>query len=368
MSDLSFAIPVKVLAGALGAVKGIVQTNKSIPILGTVLVRAEAGIIYVAATDMDVAVTRTVEASVTRDGVTAIPFAPLFAAVLRLPSGEMVEVKSTDKGVALACGRSKVNIQTMDAADFPQFLAGELPDEIKIKGSIFGAALTDMKPFICRDEARYYLNGIYVKADAGVVTFVATTGVVICERLMAVDGVPVSDPILLPMRASVIAASLLDGIETEIVIRFSPSRLHICAPGVTLMTKLIDGIFPDYRRVFPERAVAPLVCQLDPLRNAVQLAAALSDERASAIRLKDTDEGLTIASVSDEIGSADTTIGKDEGRLSGAAIEMGLDAKLLMPALQLIGGHVEMHVGGVNVLIHDTDNPNICFVIAGMRV
>src|SRR5260370_21954856 len=150
------------LLKALAHVQSVVERRNTIPILSNVLITAQKGRISLAATDMDLAITESVEASAAKAGSTTAPAHTLYEIVRKLPDGAQVELETASDGGSLVirAGRSRFTLQCLPPADFPAMAEGDLPHRFQLPATDLKGIIDRTRFAISNEETRYYLNGI----------------------------------------------------------------------------------------------------------------------------------------------------------------------------------------------------------------
>ena len=155
------------LLKALAHVQSVVERRNTIPILSNVLITAQKGRLSLAATDMDLAITESVEASAGKTGSTTAPAHTLYEIVRKLPDGAQVELESSSDGASLVirAGRSRFTLQCLPPADFPAMNEGDLPHRFQLPSTDLKGIIDRTRFAISNEETRYYLNGAHFGAD-----------------------------------------------------------------------------------------------------------------------------------------------------------------------------------------------------------
>src|SRR5437773_2930557 len=248
----------QLLAG-LQSVQNVVSTRTTLPILSNVLLRAEGSRLELTATDLDVTITCSVEAAVKKSGATTIPVKKLFGIARELASSE-VELEVDEKNVStVRSGPSFFKIRGLGAEEFPplpKFKEDKkvsLPQE-KVKGMLKKTSFA-----ISTDESRYVLNGIFFSLKEHKLTMVATDG----RRLALVDEeVDISassqGEFIVPAKAVNELNRLLQD-KGEVDVTFSENQAAFTLKDekgncTLVITKLIEGNYPNYRQVIPAEA------------------------------------------------------------------------------------------------------------------
>ena len=255
---MKFTCDRKPFAAVLAAAVRIIEKRSTIPILSNLLLVAEAGQVFVTADNLNMRVIAPVPAEVLAEGAATLPGAILNDVVRGLPAQARISLEAPEKERAtLRSGRSRSTLATLPAQDFPDGAHAQYPHKFAIDGKDLARAMERCLISASTEETRYYLNGVYIHAheppgDEPTLRFVATDGhrlVLTAEPLP--DGAAGLPGIILPRLAAVEVQKLASG-GGMVSIEASASRIGFgFAGGLQLLTKTIDGTFPDYGRVMP---------------------------------------------------------------------------------------------------------------------
>ncbi|WGJ14696.1 DNA polymerase III subunit beta [Methylocapsa sp. D3K7] len=369
------------LLKSLGHVHRVVERRNTIPILANVLLRAEGQALLLKATDLDLEVTERLPADVGIAGATTLPAHILYEIVRKLPDGAQVSLDSSGEGqLQLRSGRSRFNLQSLPDSDFPDLATGEL-------GHGFNLAAQDLKRLIDKtqfaisnEETRYYLNGVYLHTieveGHMMLRAVATDG----HRLARVEipapkGAAGMPGVILPRKAVTEVQKLIEdpGAEVRVDISATKARFTFGDPAaasgqVVLISKLIDGTFPDYVRVIPAGNDKRLVVDRAPFAAAVDRVSTISSERGRAVKLALTDSKLTLSVTNPDSGSATEELDVD---YDSAPIDIGFNARYLLDITEQLESDTvlfKLADPGSPTLVQDRDGAAALYVLMPMRV
>jgi len=302
----------QLLAG-LQSVQNIVSTRTTLPILSNVLLKAEANRLELTATDLDVTITCSVEATVKKPGATTTPVKKLFGIARELASSE-IDMEVDDKNVcSVRSGSSFFKIRGLAAEEFPpkpSFKEDKkvtLPQE-KIRGMLKKTAFA-----ISTDESRYVLNGIFFSLKEHKLTMVATDG----RRLALVDeeielAVNSQAEFIVPAKAVNELTRLLQD-KGDIEIKFSENQAAFTLKdekggGTLIISKLIEGNYPNYRQVIPNETKERVTFAREELMHALKRAEIMTSEKQTSVRMSFEKNNLAITANSPEVGEARETL------------------------------------------------------------
>jgi DNA polymerase-3 subunit beta len=301
----------QIIAG-LQAVQNVVSTRTTLPILSNVLIRAEGSHVEFTATDLDVTVACKVEAKVSKAGATTLPVKKLFGIVREL-TGE-IEIETDDKNLSsIRSGSSFFKIHGLAADEFPPLPKFKDDKKVSLPQENIRGMIRKTSFAVSTDESRYVLNGIFISLREGKMTFVATDG----RRLALVDEeVDISEKsageFIVPAKAVNELNRLLQD-KGDVELKFGENQASFALKNengfsVLLITKLIEGNYPNYRQVIPGEAKERIGVGREELVQALRRAEIMTSEKANSVKLSFGKNVLTITANSPEVGEARETM------------------------------------------------------------
>jgi DNA polymerase-3 subunit beta len=358
------------LLKGLGHVHSVVERRNTIPILSNVLIEgSEGGGLRLMATDLDLQINETVEASVTDPGSTTVPAHTLFDIVRKLPEGSQVELSAAEGRLAVNAGRARFTLSSLPRDDFPVIAEGELPTRFELPGATLRQIIDKTRFAISTEETRYYLNGIYLHVIDGELRAAATDG----HRLARVtvekpDGADAMPGVIIPRKCVAELRKLLDEVDGTVEISLSESKIRFGLGNAVLTSKLIDGTFPDYSRVIP--TANDKMLRIDPrsFEEGVDRVSTIASERTRAVKMSLDRDRVTLSVTSPENGNAAEEVAAD---YAAAGLEIGFNARYLLDILhQIDGDMVEVHLAdaAAPTLLRENDSSPALYVLMPMRV
>lgn len=364
------------LLRSLGHAQSVVEKRNTIPILANVRLEAANSRLNLTATDLDIELTESVDCSVIQPGGTTVPAHTLYDIVRKLPDGaeiEFVHVEGEGR-LRLRAGSSSFSLASLPRDDFPVMSEGELPVVFTIPGLELVRLIDKTKFAVSTEETRYYLNGIYLhavpnSAEGGQLRAVATDG----HRLARVDtalpeGAGVMPGVIIPRKAVNEIRRLIDGVEAEVKLCLSETKIRLVVDSMVLTSKLIDGTFPEYERVIPSGNDKHLSVDPKVFSEAVDRVSTISTDKSRAVKLSMSPQGVTVSAASPDQGSAseEIPVGYDS-----AAMEIGFNSRYLLDIAQQIQGELatlSLNDATSPTIIRDSGDKGALFVLMPMRV
>jgi len=297
------------LLNGLQAVQNLVASRTTLPILSNVLLRAKEGTLELTATDLDVTVCCAVEATVQKVGASTVPVKKLFGIARELGAAQL-EIEVDEKnGCKIKAGSSYYRMNGLAAEEFPplpKFADDKklvLPQE-KLKGMLRRTSFA-----VSSDETRYVLNGLFCSLKDHKVTLVATDG----RRLALTDeeadiSAENEGDFIIPTKAVNELNRLLQP-AGSVEIKVTENQASFDLKGETgfsvlLITKLVEGSYPNYRQVIPAESAERIALVREELLQALRRAEIMTSEKSNSVKLAFTKNNLAITANSPDVGEA----------------------------------------------------------------
>ncbi len=306
---MNLTIAKEQILNGLQAVQNIVTSRTTLPVLSNVLLRAEGSRLELTATDLDVTISSSVEAEVKKPGATTVPVKKLFGIVRELGAAE-VEMETDDKNVtSVRAGSSFFKIRGLGAEEYPPLpqvkedKKATLPQE-KIRGMLKKTSFA-----MSADESRHVLNGIFMSLKEHKFTMVSTDG----RRLALVEEeVDISEKsqgeFIVPAKAVNELNRLLQE-QGEVEVKFTENQAAFKlsdekGSDTSLVTKLIEGSYPNYRQVIPPETKERVTLGREEFLHALRRAEIMTSEKQNSVKLNFTKNSLAITANSPDVGEA----------------------------------------------------------------
>src|SRR5947207_7903686 len=323
------------LARSLAIVSRAVSTRSTLPVLANVLLRTEDAGLKLTATNLEIGITVWVPGKIDSDGATTVPAKLLSDIVSSRKARERVEleVQGTDT-LLLRSGRFTAHLRGIDADEFPAIpTAGERPTT-RISQKVLRQALSETAFAAASDEARPILTGVLVHFEGDRVTLAAAD-----NYRIAVKTIPVLDAVedtrlVIPARSLSELVRVLADTDDPVDIVLSPARNQVLfhLEGIDLVSRLIDGQFPNYQQVLPQSHTTRAVLDREELLRAVRPAALIAHESANIVKLQiesNGHAGITV-SANAEVGDH---VGQVEAAVEGDGTTIAFNARYLADVL-----------------------------------
>ena len=333
---MNISITQENLNKALSHVSRIVGSRNTLPVLGNVLMQTKDNRVKLAATNLEIGITYWIGAKVEKEGSTTIPAKLLSEYINNLPTGNVsIEV---DKNTAhVTCGGFSSKINGIDAEEFPSIPEVTGQTKVQVDGGVFKGALEQVVGVCSADDSRPVLTGVYLYTKDGVMYAVATDSYRLAEkRVMDTEA---DFEVIVPGRSvSELLRIIGDG---TVEMRVDDSQVSFVVDDIELVSRVIDGQFPDYKQLIPEEVPTKARVKTDDLRSVAKVAGLFARESAGSVTVAINEEDMHIRSIASQVGENTSEI---DAEITGEPIEVALNGRYINDALSVISSD-EVDIG-----------------------
>lgn len=341
----------ELLAGVNPAAS-VVETRQTLPILGHLHLSAEGDHLQIIGTDLEVELRATSPVTVAEEGQVTVPARKFLDIIRSLPESAPIQLSQEGERIQILSGRSRFHLAGLAPDDFPRLEIGDHQNEVSLPQEALKGLLERTSFAMARDDVRYYLNGILLEWTGTNLRAVATDG----HRLALMDREVAEAPeeihVILPRKGVQELERLLGDSEETIEVTFTPSHVRFQLPGITFATKLIEGRFPDYRRVIPEANGHQVVIDRATFQQALRRTAILANRKTHGIRVAVREGALELSAENPDQEEATEEVAAD---FSGDSIEIGFNVDYLQQAIGALPDD--------QVLLHLWDSQSSCLIL-----
>lgn len=357
------------LLAALSAVVGVVERRHTLPILSNLLLEKKGGKLTLLATDLELQVSTQLDAQEGEDFAITIAARKLFDIVRALPDSAKVKLDSKDSQVVLSAGKSRFTLQTLPAPDFPRVETGAgLGEAIRLPQKTLKRLLQLVQFAMASQDIRYYLNGMLLVLEGTQLKVVATDGHRLSYAETQLDSAVESREVIIPRKTVLELSKLLSDVDEPVELRIGTNQVTLTLPGTELVTKVVDGKFPDYQRVIPANQPRHLKANRQSVMQALQRAAILSNEKFRGVRLVMSENTLGVVCNNNEQEEAADEI---EVSYSGDPLDVGFNVTYLLDGLGAVNtDEITLSLGDANssMLLSSEGEAGFKYVVMPMRI
>jgi len=354
----------------LSAVSGIIERRHTLPILSNVLIERTTQALSFLATDIEIQITAHSGLIAGGEPRAVTVGARKLVDILRaLPEDAEVTLQQQDKRLLVKAGKSRFTLQTLPAEDFPCLAkpAGEAARFV-LSQKALRRLLGLVQYAMAQQDIRYYLNGLLMVVEDRQLKLVATDGHRLAYASLKLNAELPRQEVIVPRKTVLELAKLLADSDEEVRIELSTTQAAFSFDTVEVVSKLVDGKFPDYTRVIPTQHKNRLQTEREPLRQALQRAAILSNEKFRGVRWVLTEGSLKLVSSNAEQEEAQEEL---DVKYSGDALDIGFNVNYLLDVLNNVpGSAVECAFGdsSSSALISYASEQDFKYVVMPMRI
>jgi DNA polymerase-3 subunit beta len=301
------------IINGLQSVQNVVSARTTLPILSNVLLRADGNRLELTATDLDVTISCSVEATVSRAGATTLPVKRFFGIVRELANPSLDLEVDEKQTCVIAAGPSYYKINGLAAEEFPPLPQFAEKKRVVVPQDKLRSMLRKTSFAISTDETRFVLNGIFFSLKDHKITMVATDG----RRLALVDeevDIPVeSDGEFIVPTKAINELNRLLGTAGDVEVKFTENQAAFTlqdgkGASVLVISKLIEGNYPNYRQVIPAETKERIALGREELLHALRRAEIMTSEKSNSVKLSFGKNNLAITANTPEVGEARESI------------------------------------------------------------
>jgi DNA polymerase-3 subunit beta len=361
------------LVSLISRTQNIVEKRNTMPVLVNVLLEAKNNKLRVFATNLEVSLTDDCDAQVLTPGRAAVGAKSLFDIIKELPDGPIQLAKQENNWLKITQGTSVFNLVGISPEEYPVFPTHTVKEFMEVDAMTFADMISKTIYSVSTDETRYHLNGVYFerqneKNDSGYI-MVATDG----HRLSLVnrtnsEKVDGTNGVIIPRRGLAEIYKILENSEGKFKMAVEGAQLIVSRGNTTLMIRLIEGKYPNYRQLIPQNLNEKVLVNREKLLSSLKRVSLLSNQKSKGVTLTIKDGKLEITSNNPELGDA-----KEELNVNykGKGLKIGFNARYIIDVLNSIN---EEEVGidlkdqlSPGILRPSSDSSYTC-VIMPMRI
>jgi DNA polymerase-3 subunit beta len=329
---MKIACPQDELAQKLGIVSRAVSTRATVQILSGVLLRAEAGRLHLAATDMELSLRSSLEAQIDGEGAVVVPGRLLVDLVRLLPSEQVTFEHRAEEGVVhVTCGPTSASLHTYAAEDFPRLPDLDAVGTFTVGRETLLETVSRVARSASRDESRPVLTGILVRFEQGKLVMAATDSYRLSVKETPLDGDAPELEAIIPARALGELSRIAQSGDT-VELGVHENQVVFAAEDVWLTTRRIDGQFPNYKQLLPESFEHDVTVPRAELLDVVRRVAVMA-QRNSPLRLRFAEGELTVSAQTQDVGEAREAL---PVQFAGDALEIGFNAEFLREGIESV--------------------------------
>ena len=365
---MQFIVARENLLKPLQQVCGVLGSRPNIPVLNNLLLHIEGDLLTLTGTDLEVELSTQAPLLSTGQGKFTIPSKKFLDICRSLPDDAEITVSFEEDRAIVRSGRSKFNLATLPAEEYPNLTDWQSEVDFSIQQTTLRRLIEATQFSMANQDARYFLNGMKFETEGNLLRTVATDGHRLAVCTIALEQELQTHSVILPRKGVLELSRLLEASDQPARLQIGTNNLRIQLDNIVFTSKLIDGRFPDYRRVLPRNADRILEANWENLKQAFVRAAILSNERFRSVRLQLNQNQMIITATNPEQEEAEEIV---DVSYSGEEMEVGFNVSYILDVLNALKcNRVRMRLtdSSSSCLIEDCEDNSAEYVIMPMRL
>ena len=357
------------LLGPLQQVTGIVERRHTLPILSNVLITAAGDHVEFLATDLEVQITSRAALESKAEGAVTVGARKLYDILRSLPEDAEVALDGKENRMTVRAGKSRFNLQTLPAADFPKMVeARDASKQLTLPQKALKDALRLVQFAMAVQDIRYYLNGVLFSVEKDTLRVVATDGHRLSFASQSIGGDHGNVEAILPRKTVLELIKLLADTDEPVALAIGTNQVRFSFGGIEIVSKIVEGKFPDYQKVIPTTHKNRVALDRALLAQSLNRAAILSNEKIRGVRLVFTKDALSIICTNNEQEEAEEGLAVE---YDGDPLDIGFNISYLLDVLNHVdSGTVSFTMGDSNssALVQMPGREDFKYVVMPMRI
>lgn len=360
----------------LQTVTGIVERRHTLPILSNVLINKDGQNVSFCSTDIEMQIRTRAEMGIGADQAATTVAARKLLDILRALPEQEITLSLANKKLSISQGKSKFSLQTLAAEEFPTVAPAETyPAKVTLSQKALKHLLHLVHFSMAQQDIRYYLNGLLLVIDNESLKAVATDGhrlafsaIKATDKGVQIDITGNRQEVIIPRKAVLELQRLLSDSDDSVNIEFAPNQARFTFGEIELLSKLIEGKFPDYQRVIPAGHSKIVSLDRELILGALQRAAILTTDKFKGVRLTLSSGGLRVSSTNAEQEEASEEL---EVHYQGEPVDIGFNVQYLLDVLANLKNktiQIALQDPNASALITAQEDAEFKYVVMPMRI
>jgi len=347
----------------------VAERRQTIPILANLRLKTVNGKLEVTATDLEIQIkTYSDLIEIQEEGETTVSARKMSELCRSLPEGENVNFSLSNGKLTVSSSNFHADFATISPDDFPEIEINEEQTPITVESSVLKRLLSKTSFSMASQDVRYYLNGMLLEIEGNKINGVATDGHRLAFSSATTNAAGLDVRNILPRKAVLELSKLLSPNEGTVELLIGASYVDVRSENLSFSSKLIDGKYPDYNKVFPTGEPLPLEISKEILQSALSRASVLSNEKYRGVRFQLSENKLKLTANNPEQESAEEEV---DVIYKGSELEVGFNIGYLLDVLNSIESETvsfEFYGEDSSCIIKEQNSEDDVYVIMPMRL
>jgi len=358
---------VEKIKNAISQVERITGKNLTLPVLSSILLIASKNLLKLRSTNLSLGIEIEIPAKIEKEGILAISGSVLNAVFLNISQNENIQIEEQNGNLLIKTKKSQIKLKSQPHEDFPtipmvdgnsfEIESNKLIDGIK--SVYYSSSVSDIKPEI---------SSVFIYTNEDNLVFVSTDSFRLAEKKIKTKGLEEISGILIPYKNTGEILKVFGEFKGIIRVCFNKNQISFSADNIYLTSRIIDGIFPDYRQIIPKDFSTEVVLLKQDLLNALKLSNIFSDKFNQVnLKILPKEKVFELSSANNDIGENKTYL---EAVIKGGVIELGFNYKYFLDCFQSINtDSVSIKLSGASrpIVVSAVSDPSFAYLIMPMN-
>lgn len=366
---MKFSIDRDALLKPLQLVSGAVERRHNLPILANLLVEVSAHSLRLTGTDLEVELVGEVQLEgEVLEGRTTVPAKKFLDIVKSLPDQVELKIEQQENRLLLRSGRSRFTLATLPAEEYPNVEAFEAEIEFTLKQGTMKSLIDATQFSMANQDVRYYLNGLLLETEGNVLRAIATDGHRLALSHRMIEASLPEKQVIVPRKGVLELMRSFEGDDLDVTIAIGDNAIRATTATAVFTSKLVDGRFPDYRRVLPKGGDKIVIASRQQLKQALLRASILSNEKFRGVRVQLENNLIKITANNPEQEEAEEIL---DVEYENTPLEIGFNVSYLLDVLNNLPSddvRITLIDGNSSALIDNHIEQDSMYVVMPMRL
>ena len=346
----------------------LVGRNPSLPVLSCLLFEAKNNNLKIKTTNLDIGMEIDLTVKVIEEGVIAVPAQVLSGFLANLPQDKNVTLEIVNGNLSVSTQNTKTTIKTLSPEDFPTIPVVSEDKKLKINPTEFVNGLKSVFYSSANSSMRPELSSVYIYVDDETLVFCATDSFRLAEKRLKIKNIKDFGSVLIPFRNVQEIIRVLEKMKDDITVRIDKNQIAFQSGGIYLVSRVVDGIFPDYKQIIPKTFGTNVIVLKEDILNALRVANIFSDKFSQIkIRVNPKEKLFEIKTQNADVGENTNNL---ESAITGEELEINFNYKYVMDCFQSIESDsvsLEFNGGNKPVVIKGVSDSSFTYLVMPMN-
>lgn len=353
----------------LQAVSRVASKNIALPILNNVLLIAEDGVVKLQTTNLELGMTVTIRAKVEMVGRYTVQSRTLSDFITFL-GNEKVTLETTEGGLLVTSGHSTTTIKGLSADEFPVMPKQTEAQSVTLPSGVLQNLFDGVLFAVSHDESRPEISGVFLRVEGSEIIAAATDSYRLAERrAKLLRAAPMPIQVIIPARSAQEISRSLPKNDTEVTLRLTEAQLNVEAPDAEIVSRVIEGHYPDYRQIIPTQTATTATVDKEEFADNVRAASLFCKPGINdlTLRVQADEKTIVFLAANTQLGDHSSSIA---AAISGPAVDIVFNFRYLLDGItSLPGKEITLEVNDANApgILRGADQANALYLLMPIR-